>query len=86
MPLPTALSAGTGILVTATQVRKKSPVHVYEDGGYYKVVLTATCGKGETVTVERTIAVALTPYVLLTGGPTAENGKTWKLAAAHSSI
>jgi hypothetical protein len=63
---------------------EKSPVHVYEDGGYYKVVLTATCAKGETVTVERTIAVALTPYVLLTGGPTAENGKTWKLAAAHS--
>ncbi len=29
------------------------------------------------------MAIALTPYVLLTGGPTAANGKTWKLTATH---
>jgi len=29
------------------------------------------------------LAIALTPYVLLTGGPTAANGKTLKLTATH---
>jgi hypothetical protein len=31
------------------------------------------------------IAVDVTPYVLLTGGATAVNGKTWKLTSNHSS-
>jgi len=62
---------------------EKDPVHVYADGGYYKVVLTATDSEGNTAVSEVDIAVALTPYVLLTGGPTAPNGKTWKLTANH---
>ncbi len=60
-----------------------NPVHEYETGGYYKATLTVSGGTG-SVSDEADLAVALTPYVLLTGGPTAENGKTWKLSAAHS--
>ncbi len=61
-----------------------NPVHEYADGGYYKVSLSVTGGTG-TVNSETNLAVAVTPYVLLTGGATAANGKTWKLAAAHST-
>lgn len=62
---------------------EKDPVHVYSDGGYYSVTLTVT---GSTGTADDAVdlAIALTPYVLLTGGPTAENGKTWRLASSHS--
>jgi len=62
---------------------EKNPVHIYADGGYYKVVLTATDSEGTTAAATIDIAVALTPYVLLTGGPTAPNGKTWRLTATH---
>ncbi len=64
---------------------EKNPVHVYADGGYYNVVLTATDCKGETAVKEIEVAVALTPYILLTGGPTNTNGKTWKLSPSHPS-
>ncbi len=60
-----------------------NPVHEYTDGGYYKVTLSVTGGTG-TVTAESNLAVAVTPYVLLTGGATSTSGKTWKLTAAHS--
>ncbi len=63
---------------------EKDPVHVYADGGYYSATLTVNGGTG-TATDETDLAIALTPYVLLTGGPTAVNGKTWKLSAAHSA-
>ncbi len=62
---------------------EKTPVHIYADGGYYLVILTATDSKGDTAVAEINVAVDLTPYVLLTGGPTATNGKTWKLTANH---
>jgi hypothetical protein len=61
---------------------EQNPVHIYDDGGYYTAKLTVTGGTG-TAGDEANLAIALTPYVLLTGGPTAENGKTWKLTAAH---
>lgn len=64
---------------------EKDPVHVYTDGGYYLVTLTATDASGQTAVAEATLAVDLTPYVLLTGGPTAVNGKTWKLTANHTA-
>ena len=62
---------------------EQNPVHVYQDGGYYDVVLTATGSDGTTAVHQATLAVALTPYVLLTGGATATEGKTWRLSADH---
>lgn len=63
---------------------EQNPVHVYESGGYYTATLTATDKAGEVVTDQVQLAIALTPYVLLTGGPTNINGKTWKLTPSHS--
>lgn len=62
---------------------EQNPIHVYADGGYYTATLTVTGGTG-SASNEANLAVAITPFVLLTGGATAENGKTWKLSAAHS--
>lgn len=66
---------------------EQNPVHVYEVGGYYKAKLTATDKAGNSVTKEVSLAVALTPYALLTGDHTAEGykGKTWKLTTNHTS-
>ena len=64
---------------------EQNPVHIYENGGYYNVVLTATSANGESVTDEVRIGVLITPYVKLTGGATAVNGKTWRLSSSHSS-
>jgi hypothetical protein len=65
---------------------EENPVHTYDGGGYYTVTLTATGADGSTVESTVTIAVAVTPYVLLTGGVSAANGKTWKLSANHSVL
>ncbi len=62
---------------------EKDPVHVYTDGGFYTAILSVTGGTG-TAGDTVNLGIALTPYVLLTGGPTAENGKTWKISGAHS--
>jgi PKD repeat protein len=66
---------------------EQNPVHVYEVGGYYKAKLTATDLAGNSVTKEVSLAVALTPYALLTGDHTAEGykGKTWKLTTNHTT-
>jgi len=69
-----------------TTSNEQNPVHVYESGGFYTVTLTATDKNGDTVVDEVKLALALTPYVLLTGGPTAANGKTWKLSGSHSAF
>jgi len=63
---------------------EQNPVHVYASGGYYTAILTATDKSGGTTEAQVQLAIALTPYVLLTGGPTNISGKTWKLSAAHS--
>lgn len=63
---------------------EQNPVHIYADGGYYNVILTATGSDGSTASNEIDIAVNVTPYVLLTGGATAVNGKTWKLSPNQS--
>ncbi len=64
----------------------KDPVHVYDEGGYYLVTLTAMDKEGNTVTADVNLAIALTPYALLTGDHTQPgyDGKTWKLSQAHS--
>ena len=67
-----------------TNSSEQNPVHVYTDGGYYVAILTATDKSGNTEVTEVKMAIALTPYILLTGGPTATSGKTWKLSASHS--
>ncbi len=66
---------------------EKNPVHIYEEGGYYLVTLTATDASGESVIKKVTLAVELTPYAMLTGDYTADgyNGKKWKLSAAHGA-
>lgn len=66
----------------------KDPVHIYDVGGYYKVTLTAKDAAGTTVAETVKLAVALTPYALLTGDRTAADykGKTWKLTASHSTL
>ncbi|MGC3947545.1 MAG: PKD domain-containing protein [Chryseolinea sp.] len=63
---------------------EKDPVHVYASGGYYTVTVSVT---GKTGTDQKTaqLAVDVTPYILLTGGPTAVSGKTWKIDSSHPS-
>jgi hypothetical protein len=63
---------------------EKDPVHFYEGGGYFPVSLTGTDSEGRSEIAYDTLAVAVTPYVLLTGGSGAANGKTWKLTSTHS--
>lgn len=63
---------------------EKDPVHEYESGGYYTVSLTVGGATG-TDSESLQLAIALTPYVLLTGGPTDEDGKTWRLSGGHSA-
>ena len=69
-----------------TKSTDKSPVHIYKDGGYYKVKLIGADAKGDTASAMVTAAVSLTPYSLLTGDYTAAGykGKTWKLSASYS--
>src|SRR5690606_6418802 len=67
-----------------TTSTEKNPVHTYPGAGYYETKLTATAEDGTTITKEMRIGIEITPYVLLTGGPLADNGKTWRLANTHS--
>lgn len=67
-----------------TTSSEKNPVHVYAEGGYYTATLTATSSEGSSLSKEIQLAIDLTPYILLTGGPTAENGKTWRISSGHS--
>lgn len=63
---------------------EKDPVHVYSSGGYYTVTVSVT-GKSGADEKTAQLAVDVTPYILLTGGPTAESGKTWKIDSSHPS-
>ncbi|RAJ09964.1 PKD domain-containing protein [Arenibacter echinorum] len=68
-----------------TTSSEKNPVHVYSDGGYYTAKLTATSADGGSITKEVNLALDITPYVLLTGGATAESGKTWRISSGSSA-
>lgn len=65
----------------------QNPVHVYDVGGYYKAKLTATDAKGNTANAEVSLAIALTPYAMLTGDRTVAGykGKTWRLTTNHTT-
>jgi PKD repeat protein len=71
---------GDGDDETSTEA---NPVHTYAMSGTYTVTLIVK-GEGgeETVTTKITLAVSLTE--MLTGGPAAENGKTWVLNADYT--
>ncbi len=60
-----------------------NPIHEYETG-YYVAKLTVTGGTGSAED-EVNLTIGAPPIGLLTGGPNAENGKTWKLSNNHSA-
>lgn len=68
-----------------TTSTEKNPVHTYEVAGYYETSLTATAADGKSIVKEKRIGIEITPYVLLTGGPLAENGKSWRIFSGHSA-
>ncbi len=64
---------------------EKDPVHVYEEGGYYKITLVATDSNGNKVSDDIELALDLEAINYLTGNPNEPgyNGKKWKLTAVH---
>lgn len=61
-----------------------NPVHKYEGGGEFEVTLTVT-GDGGTATKKNKVTVSPSLddiKVMLSGGPSATNGKTWVLKTA----
>jgi len=61
-----------------------TPSHTYEQSGDYEVILAVTGDGGEATDVlEVTIAASMTE--LLTGGPTATNGKTWVISTTATA-
>ncbi|MDL5510695.1 PKD domain-containing protein [Arenibacter sp. M-2] len=68
-----------------TTSTEQNPVHNYPGAGYYETKFTATSADGTTITKETRIGIEITPYVLLTGGASAPNGKTWKIDAVAAN-
>jgi hypothetical protein len=71
-----------------TTSTEQNPVHVYEEGGYYRVTLTAKDSKGSTVSKEVKLPpIDLPPFAYLVGDYSAEDyhGKKWKLTSSHSA-
>lgn len=66
---------------------EKNPVHVYEKGGYYKAVLTASDASGNKATASVELALDLSAINYLTGNPNAAGykGKTWRLTTNHTT-
>jgi PKD repeat protein len=59
-----------------------SPSHTYATSGEYNVTLVVKGGGGEA-TAQKTVTIVASFLELLTGGPTAVNGKTWVLSATY---
>jgi PKD repeat protein len=64
---------------TGTEV---APVHVYEMSGTFTVKLTVS-GKGGEVMLTKQVVITPSFAEMLTGGPTATNGKTWVLSTGY---
>ncbi len=58
------------------------PVHTYEVSGTYTVTLTVK-GDGGEMTTTNEVAILPSFLEMLTGGPTATNGKTWVLSRGY---
>lgn len=58
-----------------------SPAHTYAVSGSYNVVLTVKGGGGSAIAA-KTITIEASVLEMLTGGPSAANGKTWVLSSA----
>ncbi len=65
-----------------TTSAEASPVHVYEGPANYTVTLTVSGRGGEAMTTKQ---IQIYPSIneMLTGGPTATNGKTWVLTGTY---
>lgn len=59
---------------------EKDPVHVYAQSGDYTAKLTVT-GGGGTADATVDVAIAASKLEMLTGGPAAQNGKSWSFAS-----
>lgn len=67
--------------LTSTETK---PVHTYAKSGTYTVTLTVKGGGGTAVATDE-ITIVASFSELLTGGPSATNGKTWILSTAVTS-
>ena len=67
-----------------TTSREQNPVHDYARDGSYVVVFVARDAAGSEKADTVRIELKITDYVLLTGGTTATEGKTWRISSAHS--
>jgi len=54
----------------------QNPTHIYAQSGSYTATLTVT-GEGGTATATEAVTIAASELEMLTGGPSATNGKTW---------
>lgn len=61
-----------------------SPTYTYAESGTYEVSLTAT-GSGGTITASTSVSIAASINEMLSGGPSATDGKTWVLSTVATS-
>ncbi len=59
---------------------EQNPVHTYAQSGTYSVTLTVT-GKGGTANTSKDVEIAASKLEMLTGGPSATNGKSWQFSS-----
>lgn len=65
--------------------QEKDPVHIYEQGGIFTITLRASNSLGSAEATTQ-VSLDLSPYEMLTGGPSDTDGKTWRISAGHSDL